>query len=68
MSLLNERVVGNALLIESQKRIEELERQNAELQSQIDELMLEYCPEEMTKEQLDEWGKHQVCTESAEVE
>lgn len=31
-----------------------------ELQARIDELMLEYCPEEMTAEQLEEWAKHQV--------
>lgn len=28
-------------------------------QAQIDRLMLEYCPNEMTEEQLEEWGKHQ---------
>ena len=28
-------------------------------QAKIDSLMLEYCPDEMTKEQLDVWGKHQ---------
>lgn len=32
----------------------------AELQAHIDELMLEYCPNEMTKEQLEEWGRNQV--------
>ena len=29
------------------------------LQSRIDELMLEYCPNEMTKDQLDNWAAHQ---------
>ena len=29
------------------------------LQAKIDQLMLEYCPEEMTEEQIAEWGKHQ---------
>jgi len=28
-------------------------------QAKIDELMLEYCPDEMTAEQLEEWAKHQ---------
>jgi len=28
-------------------------------QAQIDSLMLEYCPDEMTKEQIEEWEKHQ---------
>lgn len=47
-------------------RIEWLEKGNAawrqlfnERQAKIDELMLEYCPEEMTKEQLENWAKHQ---------
>ena len=31
MSMLNERLVGNALLIEAHKRIKELEQRNAEL-------------------------------------
>lgn len=30
------------------------------LQAKIDSLMLEYCPNEMTKEQMDNWEKHQV--------
>lgn len=30
-----------------------------EKQAQIDKLMLEYCPEEMTVEQMDNWRKHQ---------
>ena len=30
-----------------------------QLQAQIDRLMLEFCPAEMTPEQLKEWGKHQ---------
>lgn len=30
-----------------------------ELQATIDRLMLEYCPEEMTQEQKDNWAKHQ---------
>ena len=28
-------------------------------QAKIDALMLEYCPNEMTPEQIEEWGKHQ---------
>ena len=30
------------------------------MQARIDELMLEYCPDEMTQEQFDEWERHQV--------
>lgn len=28
-------------------------------QAKIDALMLEYCPEEMTEDQLERWKKHQ---------
>lgn len=28
-------------------------------QAKIDELMMEYCPEEMTEEQVQEWKKNQ---------
>lgn len=31
--------------------------------ARIDALMLEYCPEDMTPEQLAEWGKHQRVAE-----
>jgi len=29
------------------------------LQAKLDRLMLEYCPEDMSKEQMAEWEKHQ---------
>ena len=31
----------------------------AALQARIDALMLEYCPDEMTPEQVANWAKHQ---------
>lgn len=37
------------------------------LQAKIDELMLEYCPDEMTTEQRAEWAKHQVAVPEAET-
>lgn len=40
--------------------IETLEKDVAHKQAWIDALMLEFCPEEMTKEQVAEWVKHQV--------
>ena len=43
-----------------EQRIKELEAQLADKQFRIDSLMLEFCPKEMSKEQLDNWGKHQV--------
>lgn len=33
--------------------------ENASLQAEIDRLMLEFCPDEMTKEQMENWEKHQ---------
>jgi hypothetical protein len=41
-----------------QKRLK-LERTVNSQQAKIDRLMLEYCPDEMTDEQLVEWAKHQ---------
>ena len=35
-------------------------QRNDALQAKVDSLMLEYCPDEMTKEQLDEWADNQV--------
>lgn len=29
-------------------------------QAEIDQLMLEYCPDEMTQEQINEWAEHQA--------
>ena len=39
----------------------ELER----LQARIDRLMLEYCPDEMTPEQIAEWERHQRAVPNA---
>lgn len=44
--------------------IEELEQEIQSKQAKIDSLMIEHCPDEMTKEQMDNWGKHQVKTEA----
>jgi len=33
------------------------------LQSQVDQLMLEFCPERMTKAQMNNWSKHQAPTD-----
>ena len=35
----------------------------AHKQFEIDNLMLEYCPDDMTKEQFENWGKYQVPVE-----
>lgn len=47
---------ANYLLSEKDKEIQSL-------QARIDELMLEYCPNDMTKEQIENWEKHQVKSE-----
>lgn len=41
------------------KRAESAQRALAGAQAKIDALMLEYCPDEMTHEQVENWGKHQ---------
>ena len=40
-------------------RIADLERQLAEKQAEIDRLMLEFCPDEMTQKQKETWASHQ---------
>lgn len=37
------------------------------MQAKIDRLMLEYCPDEMTPEQIAEWGRHQKPVPDAEA-
>ena len=41
------------------KKEKELKRQLDAKQAKIDELMLEYCPDEVTDDQWDEYQKHQ---------
>lgn len=40
--------------------IVDLAKRNCALQAKIDSLMLEFCPKEMTKEQIERWGENQV--------
>ena len=40
-------------------RIAQLIAERDALQSRLDWVMLEYCPEEMTNEQFEEWARHQ---------
>lgn len=42
------------------QRVADLEDINDDLQSKIDSLMLEYCPEDMSEAQVEEWARHQV--------
>ena len=42
------------------EEVRRLERELAAKQARIDELMQEYCPEEMTPEQLSAWERHQA--------
>lgn len=41
------------------KLLAEKDRKIAALQAQIDRLMLEYCPEQMTEEQFSTWASSQ---------
>jgi hypothetical protein len=52
--------------LESDVKVLEAERDN--LQATIDELMLEYCPDDMTDEQLENWGNHQESVEEQDSE
>ena len=56
---LEEDVVAQ-LLFDSAESLEEQQKQIADQQSKIDSLMLEYCSNEMTKDQVANWEKHQV--------
>lgn len=47
--------------------IEYLKRENTALQAQIDRLMLEYCPDEMTSEQMANWIAHQRAVEEKDM-
>jgi hypothetical protein len=60
MSLLTDIIKNQQTTIESlRQQLASRDAEIAYLQSRIDELMLEYCPDEMTKEQLDNWAAHQ---------
>ena len=58
-----ERDVWKRRAIEAKARVAELEARAAALEAKIDSLMWEYCPDEMTDEQKDNWAKHQVPAE-----
>ena len=56
---------GNAIQchVDRDELLQAIKTERAEverLEAKIDELMLEYCPDEMTPEQVAEWAKHQV--------
>lgn len=49
-----------ARVYELEDEVAKLKLEIADKQARINELMLEYCPGEMSQEQLDNWTKHQV--------
>lgn len=51
--------VNSAALFDAAESAEAAERKLAEARAKIDALMLEYCPDEMTPGQVDEWARHQ---------
>ena len=40
--------------------VSEVDAHIKELEAKIDALMLEYCPDEMTQKQIDEWARNVV--------
>lgn len=55
-------VVGDKLIYCMAAEISELRQQLAAKQAEVDALMLEYCPGEMSQEQLEEWCRNQLPT------
>ncbi len=54
------KLLGPRIIHQDRKnRITLLKKLDA-LQAEIDMLMLEYCPEDMTEDQKETWGKYQV--------
>ncbi len=51
--------IHERFILAQSERIAALEAENVRLQAKIDALMLEYCPDEMTPEQLANWERHQ---------
>lgn len=49
----------HAAMMEGHEKVQELSSRLGAAQARIDALMLEYCPDEMTDEQTDEWANHQ---------
>lgn len=56
------------LALDAADEIERLRRDIASKQAEIDRLMLEFCPGEMTPEQRTEWGRHQQTYHMSEAE
>lgn len=48
-----------AMMLKAVERLAALKSERDALQARVDALMLEYCPDEMTPEQLEEWARHQ---------
>ena len=52
---------------EARTERDELSTKLAAAQARIDELMLEFCPDEMTPEQLANWAAHQRAVPESEL-
>ena len=50
---------ASTIIREAANEILSLRQQLGAKQAQIDALMLEFCPDEMTQDQLDEWARNQ---------
>lgn len=59
-ALKHDAMVGYSELVRRlEGDIKKLKQENASLQAKIDALMLEYCPDEMSQEQIETWCKAQ---------
>lgn len=56
---------GPQLLRDALAALDGLARYAQHKQAKIDALMLEYCPDEMTPEQIAEWERHQRAVPNA---
>ena len=51
---------ANRCYLQQFDRAERLQKALDAKQAELDRVMLEHCPDDMTEEQIDRWAKHQV--------
>lgn len=66
--LKSENQTLNMCVEDSEKACQELVRKNNHLQFLLDSVMIEYCPDQMTEEQMKNWSKHQKVVDTANPE
>ena len=58
--LIEELIDRRTILFYKHEVVQLMQQLAAHMQADIDQLMLKYCPEEMTEEQLNNWEKCQA--------